>query len=55
LPNMTTEICNAVNKLNFPNKFETNYFAVCWNTFMSKLNAYTDFECWAILRQKQDW
>jgi hypothetical protein len=29
LPNMTTEICNAVNKLNFPNKFETNYFAVC--------------------------
>jgi hypothetical protein len=52
LPNMATEICNAVNiKLNFPNKFETDYF-VCRNTFMSTLNAYTDFECRAVLRQK---
>ena len=42
-PSMATEICNAVNELNFPNEFKNDY-AVCRNTFMSTLEAYTDFE-----------
>jgi hypothetical protein len=48
---MATEICNAVNELNFPNEFKNDY-AVCRNTFMSTLEAYTDFECQSVLRQK---
>jgi hypothetical protein len=49
---MATEICNAVNKLKFPNKFEAEY-NVCRNTFMSTLKAHTDFlETRAVLRQK---
>lgn len=50
-PKMATEICNAVNKLKFPDKFEAEY-SVCRNTFMSTLNAYTDFESRAVLRRK---
>jgi len=50
-PNMATEICNAVNELNFPDKLKTDY-SVCRNTFMATLKAYTDFECRAVLRRK---
>jgi hypothetical protein len=48
---MATEICNAVNKLKFPDKFEAEY-SVCQNTFMLTLKAYTDFESQAVLWQK---
>jgi hypothetical protein len=50
-PNMATEICNAVNQANFPNEYETDY-KICRNTFMSTLEAYTDFESKAVLRWK---
>jgi hypothetical protein len=50
-PKMVTEICNAVNKAAFPENFESSY-KVCRNTFMSTLQAYTDFESIAILRRK---
>jgi hypothetical protein len=50
-PYMATEICNAVNKTNFPNEYKASY-RICHNTFMSTLRAYTDFESRAISRQK---
>ena len=43
LPKMATEICNAVNKAAFPEKFESDY-KVCRNTLMSTLKAHTDFD-----------
>lgn len=50
-PYMATEICNAVNKTNFPDEYEAQY-KICRNTLMSTLQAYTDFETKAILWRK---
>ena len=50
-PKMATEICNAVNQIKFPEKFEEKY-KICRNTFMNTLETYTDYDCRAVLRRK---
>jgi hypothetical protein len=50
-PSMATEICNATNKLDFPDDFETQY-RVCRNTLISTLKKHTDYDSKAVLRRK---
>jgi hypothetical protein len=51
-PSMATEICNAMNQINFHDDFEMHY-RVCQNMFISALQAYTDFNSKAILLQQK--
>jgi hypothetical protein len=48
---MTMDICNAVNKKAFPEKFKAKY-KISRNTLMLTLKFYTDFETVSILRRK---